>query len=68
MYIQSKEKMDRRPTTQKIVSKWVSGVHLELGFLSHNVRGFTHFCNINRGFMRQIEGIVHYHFSMNKLL
>jgi hypothetical protein len=27
----------------KAVRKWTSGVHLELGFLSHNVRVFTHF-------------------------
>jgi hypothetical protein len=28
---------------RKEVRKWTSGVHLELGFLSHNVRVFTHF-------------------------
>jgi hypothetical protein len=41
--IKCKEWLDRRPTMQKEVRKWTSGVHLELGFLSHNVRVFTHF-------------------------
>jgi hypothetical protein len=40
---ESKEGLDRRPTTWKVVKKWASGFHLELEFLSHNVRGFTHF-------------------------
>jgi hypothetical protein len=40
---QCKEQLDRKPTAWKAVRKWTSGVHLEFGFLSHNVRGFTHF-------------------------
>jgi hypothetical protein len=40
---QCKERLDQRPTVQKEVRKWTSGFHLELGFLSHNVRAFTHF-------------------------
>jgi hypothetical protein len=49
---QCKEWLDRRTITWKEVRKWTSGIHLELGFLSHNVRAFTHFCSINRRCMR----------------
>jgi ribosomal protein S8E len=40
--VKVKKELDRRPTMRKIVRKWTSGVHLELGFLSQ-CKGFTHF-------------------------
>jgi hypothetical protein len=43
MQSQRKKGLDRIPTVRKIVRKWESEVHLELGFFSHNVRDFTHF-------------------------